>query len=256
MAIGFDVDGPIGARPIVLLHAASYTRKMWLPQMRALSSEYRVVAIDLLGHGERSDERFDFDRAVGEVEAVVESLGIGPAVFVGASLGGCVALTLADRSRKRVAGLILAGSSFDARTLPCRLVLTGESIVFPRIERRLIGNFQRYLRKKMPVSDAESIAVAGSYWRAAADAVAQMRGRDFVGMLRAYDGPVAIVNGERDWPHRFYEGRFLRAARHGSLAIIEGANHICSLDAPDRFTEIARTFANRCPFPVSTAVRE
>lgn len=46
-----DVAGPREAFPIVLLHGAAATRKMWVPQMEALSDEFRVIALDLPGHG-------------------------------------------------------------------------------------------------------------------------------------------------------------------------------------------------------------
>src|SRR3569833_3146427 len=97
---------------------------------------------------------------------------------------------------------------------------------------------------------ADEILQSGCYWRAAATAVAQMRGRDFVGATSSYDGPVLIVNGARDWPHRFYERRFLLAARNGAVEIVKAANHICSLDAPDAFTDIVRRFADKCAFPL------
>ncbi len=40
----YDVDGPRDAFPIVLVHGAASTRKMWVPQMEALSDEFRVIA--------------------------------------------------------------------------------------------------------------------------------------------------------------------------------------------------------------------
>ena len=47
----YDVMGPPHAFPIVLIHGAAWTRNMWLPQIEALSDEFRVLAIDLPGHG-------------------------------------------------------------------------------------------------------------------------------------------------------------------------------------------------------------
>jgi pimeloyl-ACP methyl ester carboxylesterase len=48
--IGCDVAGPLDAFPIVLVHGAAWTRKMWIPQMEALSDEFRMIAVDLPGH--------------------------------------------------------------------------------------------------------------------------------------------------------------------------------------------------------------
>jgi len=244
-----DIAGPHDARTIVFLHAASYTRKMWLPQVRALNDEFRVVSIDMRGHGTRSGEPFDFDGCVDDVEMIVEKLGLGPVMFVGSSLGGCIAMEVAQRSPQHVVGMMIAGSSFDPTTLLCKMVLTGESVVFPRIEEYLIRRFQRYAHRTMLGTVAAEIVDAGCHWQSAAVAVAQMRGRNFVGAMKSYDGPVMIVNGERDWPHRFYERRFLASGQKTTLAVIQGANHICSLDAPDDFTNLVRMFADQCAFP-------
>jgi len=40
----YDVAGPRDAFPIVLVHGAAATRKMWVPQLEALSEEFRVIA--------------------------------------------------------------------------------------------------------------------------------------------------------------------------------------------------------------------
>ena len=252
-----DIGGRHGARTIVFLHAASYTRKMWLPQMRELNADFRVVAIDLRGHGARSQVGFDFDGCVDDIEIVVEKLGLGPVMFVGASLGGCIALEVARRSPDMVAGMVLAGSSFDATTVLCKMVLTGESVVFPRAESQLAQKFQRYVRKTIHASMVDEIVEAGCHWHSAASAVVQMRGRDFVGAIRSYDGPVLLVNGQRDWPHRFYERRFFDAAGGDvGLAVIRGANHICSLDETDEISEHVNEYDDKCRIPVLETVGE
>ena len=83
----YDVVGPRDAFPIVLVHGVSWTRKMWMPQMEALSDEFRVIALDLLGHGGLRDQPFRLKAAV---KAVMESLRQQThdrALIVGLSLG-------------------------------------------------------------------------------------------------------------------------------------------------------------------------
>lgn len=58
------IIGPPGTPPIVLLHGAAFTHAMWLPQLDALGVDFRVIAPDLPGHGERAGERFGLDAAV------------------------------------------------------------------------------------------------------------------------------------------------------------------------------------------------
>ncbi len=101
----FDVVGPQNAFPIVLVHGVSWTRKMWMPQMEALSDEFRVIAIDLPGHGVLHEQSFQLKAAV---QAVMESLRQQTddrALIVGLSLGGYVAMAYAhDHILRRLPG--------------------------------------------------------------------------------------------------------------------------------------------------------
>jgi len=240
---GCDIAGRPDAPPIVLLHAAAYTRKAWLPQMRGLAEQYRVYAVDLPGHGDRSDRPFDYEASLSQLEAFLALQVRRPAILVGVSLGGCLSLDLAARCPARVAGLVLSGSSFDARTAICKLVLRGESIVFVAKEQTLIRRFHRFLRRTLPDDVAEEIVASGCYWHASAQAVLQLRGRDFFQSLRAYDGPILIANGARDIVHRSSERAFVRAAKNARAKPIAGGNHVCNLDQAAAFTKTVADFA-------------
>ena len=98
----YDVAGPRDAFPIVLVHGAAATRKMWVPQLVALSDEFRVIALDLPGHGTLREQPFRLKAAV---QAVMESLRHQThdrALIVGLSLG--------DMWRWRVLMIILRRS--------------------------------------------------------------------------------------------------------------------------------------------------
>lgn len=238
----YDITGPRDVPPLVLLHAASYTRKMWLPLTERLRGEFRLIVPDLPGHGARAGTRFSFSRAVTDVLAVLDRERIERALLGGVSLGGCLAMDVAAQHPDRVAGLILSGCTFDPRGLLCRLVLTGEGYVFPRGARRWTRSLERYLNARYPGPVAEEILASGTHWGAAADAVLAMRGVDFRAKLASYPGPTLILNGAQDWIHRTAERAFARAARNATVRLIPGAGHIAALDAPDAFADAIREF--------------
>lgn len=240
------VSGPGSAPVIVFLHAASYTRKMWLPQTQRLQNKFRTVTLDLPGHGTRAGERFTFEGAVEAVHETMAWENIDRAIFVGASLGGCVAIAFTARHPQQVAGLVLSGCTFDACAPLTRLVLTGESRVFPRGARLFTQTLARSLRRRYPVAMADEMIAAGTYWNAAAEAVKAMRGVDFRTKLAVYPGPTLIVNGARDWVHRTAERSFAAAAQDARVQPIARAGHIASLDEPEAFTNAVRDFVVRC----------
>lgn len=243
------------APALVFLHAASYTRAMWLPQTRALDGEFRILALDLPAHGTLSHVPFTVQAATKTVLRALDDTGMERALLIGASLGGCVSMAFAAQHPERVAGLVLAGSTFN----PCRplaqTVLTAEGVVFRYGARRFTRTFFAWLRTQFPPDVADEIIADGAHWDGAAQAVRALRGVDFRARLAGYAGPTLIVNGTRDWVHRSSEGAFAQAARQCEVVLIPRAGHVPSLEAPDLFTEAVRAFARRTfrPVPISAA---
>jgi pimeloyl-ACP methyl ester carboxylesterase len=80
-------DGP----PLVLVHGITESRHAWDPVLPALAEHWRVVAIDLRGHGESGrQDPYDMLTLATDVHAVVRELDLDDPLMVGHSLGGVV----------------------------------------------------------------------------------------------------------------------------------------------------------------------
>lgn len=163
----FDLAGPPDAPAIVFLHGAAFTRRMWLPQMDALAGEFRVIALDLPGHGAAAGRPFRLDQAVRDVVAVVDEHTQGRALLVGLSLGGYVAMVVARRSPCRTTGLVLSGCSVVYRGLRGGLARLNALLLRVYSERWLTRMNERTLRQMLPPALAEPQIAAGFYWKAA-----------------------------------------------------------------------------------------
>ncbi|NGZ11851.1 MAG: alpha/beta fold hydrolase, partial [Nitrospira sp. LK70] len=104
--------------PLVFLHAFPLNRTMWADQEHALSSQFRVITIDLRGHGESDAPlwRYSLDQAADDVRALLDCLSIQQAVFVGLSMGGYILFAFYRKYAERVKGLVLADTRAQADT--------------------------------------------------------------------------------------------------------------------------------------------
>jgi pimeloyl-ACP methyl ester carboxylesterase len=116
--------------PVLFLQGVGITRKAWAPQVRALSADYRCIAVDHRGIGgsEGSLANLDVDRMARDALLLVESLGLSRVHVVGHSLGGVVAQRLALIAPERTASLALLCTFAGGRDLSrpsARLVWLG-----------------------------------------------------------------------------------------------------------------------------------
>ncbi|OLZ40209.1 alpha/beta hydrolase [Natrinema saccharevitans] len=248
---GVDVAGPSDADSIVFVHGAMFTRKMWLPQTRALSEEYHTVAPDLPGHGTRAGEPFRTEPAIDVLEEVVDRHTDGSATLVGLSLGGYAATEYAYRHPGTVDGLVLSGSSanpVNAMELGTRV--TGgvaRLLTKPDLGKRAVEKLAaRWVRQRDLAPDIErEIIDAGFYPEQFGDAGPDVAGRDVRAALSTYPGSTLLLNGENDKLMRRGERDHAAAARDGRVEVLAGAGHICNLYRPETYTERVRRFVRQ-----------
>jgi pimeloyl-ACP methyl ester carboxylesterase len=102
--------GPEDGPPVVLLHGAGFNSAAWTGDVDAWAQKNRLYSIDLIGEPGRSAgsrPALDSDAYAVWLDEVLDGLGLEQAAFVGASLGGTIALDYALRRPDRVRRLAL-----------------------------------------------------------------------------------------------------------------------------------------------------
>jgi pimeloyl-ACP methyl ester carboxylesterase len=101
--------GPRRGEPIVLLHCFTCAIDWWDRMSPRLQRDHRVVAVDLLGHGgsEKPSSGYTISNQADLVAQALSRLGVRDAEVVGHSLGGAVAVALADRSPQLVDRVVI-----------------------------------------------------------------------------------------------------------------------------------------------------
>jgi pimeloyl-ACP methyl ester carboxylesterase len=245
---------------------------MWRHQVAGLADAFRVVAVDLPGHGALAGVPFRLTDATDLVAAVIERLPDGRAVIVGQSLGGYVGMDVAARRPDLVAGLVLACATAEPRSIAVRAPRTVGSYLAvaaaDRLRRRAngsdgagepagrdgaaarsdgeaaSGDRAEPRRGEAPGDDrAESPATEGWLFRGGTQAIVAALRESFAPRLAAYPGPTLLVNGEDDELFRSGERGFLARAVAGRLHVIPGAGHLVVEEQPDAFNDAVRRFA-------------
>ncbi len=109
--ISFSDEGE--GKVIVLIHGFLESREIWLNYIEILSKKYRVIAIDLPGHG-RSDVFYkihSMEMMAKAVKHVLDVLEIKKCVMAGHSMGGYVTLAFAELFARQLKGVAMINSS-------------------------------------------------------------------------------------------------------------------------------------------------
>jgi 3-oxoadipate enol-lactonase len=110
----WECAGPRGAQALMLIHGVTFTAELnWGMAFAPLSRHFRVIAMDLRGHGDgiSSGPRFRLEDCADDIAALAEARNIGRFVAVGYSMGGMVAQLLYRRHAPLLSGLVLCATA-------------------------------------------------------------------------------------------------------------------------------------------------
>jgi pimeloyl-ACP methyl ester carboxylesterase len=235
---------------VVLIHGLGSSGEDWELQLPVLTPNYRVISVDLRGHGQsdKPDGPYSIAMFADDVAALIEALEISPCHVVGLSLGAMTTLELASTRPDlvRSAVVVNAGPEFIPRTLKekalvwQRLALV-RSVGLDRLGqvvamRTLPDEDQAELRERVAEVIADNDKAAY---------VASMRaiiGWSVVDRLDQITSPMLVVVSEFDYTPVASKRPIVDEAPDALLIVVEGARHLLPIEKPDQFNKILATF--------------
>jgi pimeloyl-ACP methyl ester carboxylesterase len=236
-------DGPA----VLLLHSTVCDRRMWDPQVPALTAAgLRAVRCDLRGFGDTPAPAAPYDDAL-DVAGLMDELGIERFALVGASGGGRVAMATAARWPHRVTRLALLCTAVGGHERSAELLAFGkredELIEAGDLTGATALNVETWVG---PGADEATRAKVGAMQRRAFDLQAAVPEVEETGPetdLAAITAPALLVSGAHDLPDfRQIAARLAGRLPHARHVELDWAGHLPSLERPDLLNPILLGF--------------
>jgi pimeloyl-ACP methyl ester carboxylesterase len=247
-------DGGAG-ETLVLIHGLGANAAGWVEQIEELSTSYRVVAMDLRGHGgsgHRPEEPATIRAYADDIAALLKGLRVDRAHVCGNSLGGMIVLELYVRWPSLMKSLILVDTT---AFFPPPNMMEDFLRFFDHLDMRAWARFMtpRLLRHESLASLEDELvqtmaATSRAVYRQGLMAAFQA---DYRWMLPSVDIPALILVGDEDQATPIGYSRFLQGQIKGSvIQIVPEAAHLPHRENPRAFNRILRSHLEEIKYQV------
>lgn len=224
---------------IVFIHGLGNRIQAWAPQLE-LTSQYRLIIIELRGHGDSPEkDNLQVEIFAKDIIEVLDFLTIEKAHFVGLSLGGIVALEICKRFKNRVKSLILCNTTYYIPTFfgNCTLEKTKRFLrraSIDQLNERLIQKclFNPNEKKVYELAKNAFFIREDTYLQAIQSAF----GRNYFYDLLSIDVPTLIIGSLEDQVVPIQNAYLMHyMIKSSNLIVFENTGHLSNIERPELF---------------------
>ena len=247
--IHYSVQGK-GDLALVFVHCWACDRTYWDNQVPEFSRNYRVVTIDLPGHGESGQGRkeWSIDSFGQDVKTVVTKLDLKRVVLVGSSMGGPISVAAARSMPDRVVAIVPVDSllNVEQKITPEQLdgLVKGMQADYKGTITGLTNQY--FFSPNTPAAVKERV-IRDATSRPPEMAIAILKGiftNDPVPALREIKVPVHAINGDRAAADLAVNRKY---APQFDATILKGVGHYPMLEDPARFNQALADVLKKLP---------
>lgn len=236
--------------PLLLVHGLGSSTRDWEYQIPVLSRHYRVLALDVRGHG-RSDkprEAYRIADFADDVAALLEHLRLDAVHLVGISMGGMIGFQLGVDRPQLLRSLTIVNSAPEVkpRNLRERLEIAKRwtlsrllgletiaralgRLLFPRPDQ---AELRRKVEERWPQNDKRA-------YLASLDAIIGWGVRERLANITC---PTLVVAADRDYTPVELKRAYVAEMPDARLLVIQNSRHATPLDQPERFNRALLAF--------------
>ncbi len=241
-------EGP----PLLLIHGLGSSVIDWEPQIAHFSKRYRVIAIDLRGHGKSKAQAgpFTVPTFAADIASVLRSLNVSHAHVVGISLGGAIAFQLALDHPELVRTLTIVNSGpYVLDNLLVKAALAWRFTVLRLFGIRRLG--EMVARRLFPGAALDAVRAKfverfshndPAVYRETLSSLVGWSVKDRLGELRV---PTLILASDHDYTPVRVKQAYLPLVPGATLEVIPNAHHGAPMEVPDVFNALLEKFLSR-----------
>ncbi len=229
--------------PVVLVHGLGSSTRDWEYQLPELAKHYRVIALDVRGHG-RSDkprERYSIAGFAEDVAALIEHCQLGAVHLVGISMGGMIGFQLGVERPELLKSLCIVNSGPEvkarsprdyleiakrwslSRLLSLKTIAKAlGKLLFPKPEQ---AELRQKIEERWPQNDKRA-------YLASLDAIIGWGVRERLARITC---PTLVVSADRDYTPVAQKAAYVKELPNARLLVIEDSRHATPLDQPQCF---------------------
>ena len=260
-------------RPLLLIHGITLQARAWAPQFHLMADRYRVMALDVRGHGRSLGGQDGLGRvaAARDVATVLDHLDLRHAVVVGHSMGGMILMEFAGSHRRelseRVDGLVFMNTAaYQVAPEPLRPAVRAvgrwaqgrQDSGRPLPERPLGDGDLSWLVTRLAFGSRPSARAVDEVRRCGAEAPqstvlscgVDLLDHDARRTLPRVSTPSLVLVGSRDLlTPVFAARRIARLLPDARLEVLAGAGHQLMQERPYELASILDGFTSSLPSP-------
>ncbi len=246
----YEVVG--SGHPLILIHGATLDARMWDDQVEAFSQRYRVVRLDVRGHGQSAPPSGKPYSRSEDLKALLDHLGLAHAHVLGLSMGGSVAIDFALSHPEATRALILVDTGLGGFQRSPEFGAWIEAIRATARHSGIQAAREFFLKHPLFAPALERPGLAARLGRMMADYSGwhwvnedPLRPVDppAVERLERISAPTLVIVGERDLPDFHAIAEALHRRIPGARKVVmPGVGHLPNMEDPQRFNAIVLEF--------------
>lgn len=248
------VENGVNKDWVVFVHGLGGSILTWKKQIKAFSKYYNLLLIDLNGHGNSCDIKFnkptEYTEICDNIKEVLDSLNIKRANFVGLSLGTLILVSYTIMYPHTVIKLVMGGGVIKLEKSKIKLLNFVQSIKNIVPCNLLYSIFSCVIMpnknhaKSRKIFNREALKIKRKEFISWLTSLEQVKKADkhIESLNKLKDIPILYVMGKED--HMFLTGTksAVEKLRNAKLYIIENCGHVCTIEKYKEFNDTALDF--------------